>query len=121
MISRHWKGIAKREHADRYLAHLKGDTFPKLASLAGFVRASILRREVTGGTEFQVVTVWSSLQAIEAFAGADIEKAVVPAVAQAMMVEFDRKAVHYEIVGTFEPRIRGAFYEASTVKPSDRD
>lgn len=102
MISRHWKGIAKRERADDYIAHLKSDTFPKLASLEGFVRASILRREVPSGTEFQIVTVWSSLQAIQAFSGADAEKAVVPPVAQAMMVEFDRRAVHYEIVQMFE-------------------
>ena len=102
MISRHWKGVAKREHADHYVAHLKSDTFPKLASLAGFVRASILRREIASGTEFQVVTVWESLQAIQAFAGVDIEAAVVPAVAQAMMVEFDRRAAHYEIVHTSE-------------------
>jgi hypothetical protein len=42
------------------------------------------------------------LQAIRAFAGADAETAVVPLVAQAMMVEFDRRAVHYEIVHAFE-------------------
>jgi heme-degrading monooxygenase HmoA len=101
MISRHWKGIAKREDAERYVAHLKGDTFPKVAALAGFIQASILRREVASGTEFQVVTVWRSLQDIEAFAGVDIEAAVVPAVAQAMMVEFDRRATHYEIAHTF--------------------
>ena len=102
MISRHWKGIAKREDADRYVAHLKRDTFPKLASLAGFVRASILRREVANGTEFQVVTVWESLQAIRAFSGADVEVAVVPPVAQAMMVEFDPRAAHYEVAFSFE-------------------
>jgi heme-degrading monooxygenase HmoA len=107
MIARHWKGIAKRERADDYIAHLKSDTFPKLASLTGFVRASILRREIPNGIEFQVVTVWESLQAIRAFAGTDIEAAVVPAVAQAMMVEFDRRAVHYEITYTFEAA-RGA-------------
>src|SRR5215475_2737564 len=108
MISRHWKGIVRRDDAGRYVAHLKGDTFPQLASLSGFVRATILRREVPTGTEFQVVTVWSSFQEIEAFAGADIEQAVVPAVAQEMMVAFDRKVVHYEIAGTFEPPIGGA-------------
>ncbi|HXX83366.1 MAG TPA: antibiotic biosynthesis monooxygenase [Casimicrobiaceae bacterium] len=102
MISRQWKGIAKREDADRYVAHLRSDTFPKLASLAGFVRASILRREVASGTEFQVVTVWESLEAIRAFSGADVEVAVVPPVAQAMMVEFDRRAAHYEITFTFD-------------------
>jgi heme-degrading monooxygenase HmoA len=102
MISRHWKGTAKRADADRYVAHLKSDTFPQLASLSGFIRASILRRDVAQGTEFQIVTLWSSLQAIEAFAGSDIEAAVVPASVQAMMVEFDRKAMHYEVVHTFE-------------------
>jgi heme-degrading monooxygenase HmoA len=102
MVSRHWKGIAKREDTDRYVAHLKSDTFPKLASLAGFVRASILRREVASGTEFQVVTIWDSLQAIRAFSGADIEAAVVPPVAEVMMIEFDRRAAHYEIAYTFE-------------------
>lgn len=101
MISRHWKGIVKRDDAERYVAHLRGDTFPKLATLAGFVQANILRREVSGGTEFQVVTVWRSLQDIEAFAGADVEAAVVPPVAAAMMVEFDRRARHYEIAHTF--------------------
>jgi heme-degrading monooxygenase HmoA len=104
MIARHWKGIAKREQADNYIAHLKRDTFPKLASLSGFVRASILRREVASGIEFQVVSVWESTEAIQAFAGADAEAAVVPAVAQAMMVEFDRRATHYEIAHTFEAK-----------------
>ena len=104
MISRHWKGIAKREEADHYVAHLKRDTFPKLASLPGFVRASILRREVATGIEFQVVSVWTSVRAIEAFAGVDAEAAVVPGVAQAMMVEFERRATHYEIAHTFEAK-----------------
>ena len=102
MISRHWKGIAKREEAERYVAHLKSDTLPRLADLAGFVRASILRREVSSGTEFQVITVWESLHAIRAFAGDDIEVAVVPPVAEAMMIEFDRRAAHYEIAYSFE-------------------
>ena len=104
MISRHWKGVAKREEAEHYVAHLKRDTFPKLASLPGFVHASILRREVANGIEFQVVSVWGSLRAIEAFAGADAELAVVPPLAQAMMVEFDRRATHYEIAHEFEPK-----------------
>jgi hypothetical protein len=34
--------------------------------------------------------------------GSDAEGAVVPQSAQAMMVEFDRRAVHYEIAFVFE-------------------
>lgn len=100
MISRHWRGVVKREEADNYIDHLKSDTLPKLTSLSGFVRATILRREITSGIEFQVITVWNSVTAIQAFAGVDAEMAVVPPVAQAMMVEFDRRATHYEIVHT---------------------
>jgi heme-degrading monooxygenase HmoA len=104
MISRHWQGITRREDADRYIAHLKKDTLPQLASLAGFIRATILRREVAEGTQFQVVTVWESIEAIRAFSGSDAEEAVVPPAAQALMVEFDRRAVHYEIAFDFEGR-----------------
>ena len=66
MISRHWKGITRREAGDDYVTHLQSDTFPKLSSLSGFVRTTILRCEVADGTEFQIVTVWESLRAVEA-------------------------------------------------------
>jgi len=39
-------------------------------------------------------------RAIESFAGEDAEAAVVPLVAQSMMVEFDARARHYEVVLT---------------------
>jgi len=101
MISRHWKGIARRELAERYVRHLKDETFPQLASLPGFIRATLLRREVAAGTEFQVVTLWESLSSIEAFAGSNVDAAVVPSAVQAMMVEFDRKVAQYEVVDSF--------------------
>jgi heme-degrading monooxygenase HmoA len=102
MISRHWKGIAKREFADRYVDHLKIATFPQLASLPGFIRASVLRRELSEGIEFQIVTLWESLKLIEAFAGRDCESAVVPPKVQAMMVRFDDRVAHYEVAHTFQ-------------------
>jgi len=103
MISRHWRGIARHGQADSYASHLRRETFPGLAAISGFVRASILRREVEEGTEFQIVTVWESWEAIRAFAGADPEEAVVPAVVQAMMLHYDRRVVHYEVTDTYSP------------------
>lgn len=103
MISRHWKGIARRDRAESYVGHLRRETFPGLAAIPGFVRASILRREVEEGTEFQIVTVWESWEAIRAFAGADPEEAVVPATVRAMMVGYDRRVVHYEVADTYLP------------------
>ena len=98
MISRQWCGVARREHADAYVAHLRTETFPQLANLPGFVDASILRREVADGVEFLIVTRWESLRAIEQFAGADVTRAVVPGVVQDMMVRFDQIVRHYDLV-----------------------
>jgi heme-degrading monooxygenase HmoA len=102
MISRHWTGIARRDRADAYVEHLETDTFPRLVALPGFIRATVLRRERPEGTEFQVVTLWESLRAIQAFAGGDAEAAVVPAVAQAMMIDYDHRAAHYDVVASIE-------------------
>ena len=107
MISRHWKGLCKREDAARYVEHLKRKTFPQLATLHGFVRATILRRELDGGTEFQVVTVWQSLAAIEAFAGRSVEAAVVPGAVQAIMLSYDQSVAHYEVAHTSTARGAG--------------
>lgn len=103
MISRHWKGIARQGQADTYASHLRRETFPGLAAIPGFVRASILRREARGGTEFLIVTLWESLEAIRAFAGADSEEAVVPDAVGAMMLDYDRRAVHYEVTDVYPP------------------
>jgi hypothetical protein len=97
-VIRQWKGVARRELADAYVVHLRRETFPLLSRLAGFVTASILKRDVEDGIEFQVQTVWQSVAAIEAFAGKDISVAVVPPAAQALLARYDRDVTHYEIV-----------------------
>jgi hypothetical protein len=64
------------------------------------VSVSILKRDGPEGFEFEIVTVWQSRKAIEAFAGQDTDVAVIPEVAQAMLSDFDRHVRHYEIVET---------------------
>ena len=99
MISRQWRGITKRSDADAYVSHLQAETFPQLARIPGFLNASILRRDVTEGTEFRIITTWESIKAIRRFAGADPEHAVVPEKVQRMMVSYDQTVEHYEVVG----------------------
>ena len=98
MIARHWRGLAKADRADAYVAHLRQETFPAIRKLPGFKSASILRRDVPEGVEFLIVTTWESLEAIRAFAGANIEAAVVPEKAQEMMLDYDRFVRHYDVV-----------------------
>ena len=103
MISRQWRGIAKPGRAADYVHHLETHTFPALAKIPGFTRASVLKREIGESTEFQIVTEWQSLDAVHGFAGADIGVAVVPEAARALLASFDEYVVHYEIERTFEP------------------
>jgi heme-degrading monooxygenase HmoA len=98
MISRQWRGLAKSSHSAAYLEHLREETFPKLKKIPGFVSASILQRTAPDGVEFLIVTNWESLDAIHGFAGADAEIAVVPPSVQEMMVEYDDRARHYQII-----------------------
>ena len=98
MIARHWTGLAKAERAADYVRHLADETFPALGRIPGFVEASILRRDHNGGVEFLIVTRWRSMEAIRQFAGADLEAAVVPTDVEAMMIDYDRRVVHYQEV-----------------------
>lgn len=98
MISRHWRGLAKRERAGEYVEHLRSKTLPLLTGIAGFIDLSILRRDVPAGVEFVVVTRWSSMDAIRLFAGANASAAVVPAEVRDVMLEYDREVRHYEVV-----------------------
>jgi heme-degrading monooxygenase HmoA len=98
MICRIWRGLTRADDAERYVEHLHRSTLPQLRELPGFVDASILRRDVARGTEFVVVTHWSSLKAIEQFAGADYTVAVVPPEVQRLMIDYDHAVHHYDVV-----------------------
>jgi heme-degrading monooxygenase HmoA len=98
MISRQWRGVAKPASAEDYVEHLKNETFPALRKIPGFVDALILRRGLDEGVEFLIVTTWSSMEAIEQFAGRDKDLAVVPEKVREMMIECDLSVRHYEVV-----------------------
>jgi heme-degrading monooxygenase HmoA len=98
VIARHWRGLARAEESQNYVEHLRRDTFPALQAIPGFIDASILRRTVAGGVEFLIVTRWGSMRAIEAFAGSDPERAVVPPSVVAMMIDYDERATHFEVL-----------------------
>ncbi len=99
MILRQWRGLARPNQAQNYIEHLHADTFPALGAIPGFVSASILSRPFGDGIEFLVVTHWRALEDIARFSGADLEAAVVPAEVAQMMIDFDRRVKHYEVVG----------------------
>jgi heme-degrading monooxygenase HmoA len=98
MISRQWRGLARSDSATAYQHHLQAETFPAIRRIDGFVDATILKRSVSNGVEFLIVTRWETMDAIMKFAGADPEIAVVPANVREMMLEYDVKVRHYDVV-----------------------
>ena len=98
VIGRLWYGRTRPEHAQLYEEHLRRTTLPSLQRIASYKGAYVLRRDVDGGVEFAVLTLWGSLDALRSFGGDDYETAVVPPAARELLQRFDDKAVHFEVV-----------------------
>jgi heme-degrading monooxygenase HmoA len=98
MIIREWRGRAHPSKADAYTKHFRENVIPELRHLPGFIDAQLGRRYLDDKIEFLVLTRWRSMNAIRAFAGVDIDKAVVEPGAVAALIEFDRSVCHYEVI-----------------------
>jgi len=98
MIIREWRGRANHLRANAYPRHFRTAVLPELRRLKGFRGATLARRQLDDRIEFVVLTRWESLESIRAFAGSDIERAVVEPAAVAALVEFDARVRHYEVM-----------------------
>jgi heme-degrading monooxygenase HmoA len=97
MIARVWHGWTKPQNADAYESLLRDDMFPSIRQIEGSRGAYLLRRETGEEVEFVTITLFSSLDAVQRFAGPDYEAAVLHAKAHALLSRYDAKSVHYEI------------------------
>jgi heme-degrading monooxygenase HmoA len=97
MIARTWTATATPTGADSYRQYFCSTLLPQLRDLPGFTGAYLLRRELNdaaGTVEVTAHTFWKSLEAIHAFAGADITASVVEPEAQAFLLAFDPSVTH---------------------------
>ena len=98
MIVRIWRGRADSLKSGTYVEHFTQSVLPDLRTIKGFLGASLLRQNRSSEVEFLVLTKWSSMDAIRAFAGNDVRKAVVRPEAVAALTSFDATVEHYEAV-----------------------
>lgn len=98
MVVRAWRGYGGAAEAQAYPKHLLQSVRPKLEQLAGFRGLYLLRRRDLHETEFLVLTLWDSMDAVHAFAGEKPELAVVEPEARAALVRFDTMVQHYEVL-----------------------
>jgi heme-degrading monooxygenase HmoA len=97
MIARTWNAAARPDTVDAYISYLREQTLPRLPAIAGHRGAYVLRRAAGDAVAVTVITLWDSLEAIAHFAGADPERAVVPAEARRLLTTWDERAVHWDV------------------------
>lgn len=98
MIARMWHGWTKPADAYIYENLLRNEMFPSMRRIGGFEGAYLLRRVAGVEVEFVTVALFTSLEAVRRFAGADYETAVLHPRAAGLLSHYDPKSVHYEIL-----------------------
>lgn len=99
-IVRHWSARTTETQLPKYLEHFSANVLPDLRRVSGFLGANVSVRHNANEVEIFVQTTWRSLDAIRAFAGADLEAAVVAPEAAALLTSFDRRVGHSQIALT---------------------
>jgi heme-degrading monooxygenase HmoA len=98
MIARTWRGATKAQDAETYLEYLHRTGFSEYRKTAGNRGVLGLRRTVKDRAEFLLISLWDSKEAIQRFAGDDIEKAVFYPEDERFLIERDDHVSHYEVV-----------------------
>ena len=98
MIVRAFHATATAEGADTYHQHFTRSVLPDLQRIDGYQGAYLLRRDLDGHVELQVLTLWDSLEAVRRFAGTSLEHAVVEPAAQAVLASYDPTVTHHTVV-----------------------
>ena len=99
MIARTWTGTVHRADAEEYAEYIRATGFAEYGQTPGNLCAWLLRRD---RTEFITLSLWDSVDAIRAFAGDDIDAAVLyPEDARYLVGE--STVTHYQVVAQVQP------------------
>jgi heme-degrading monooxygenase HmoA len=98
MIARIWRGVVRSDDADTYADYIRDTGFSQYAATPGNRGAWMLRRDEEGRTEFITLSMWESVDAVRAFAGDDIEAAVLYPEDERYLVETDPLVKHFQVV-----------------------
>lgn len=97
MIARVWSARATPANAAAYIQHFSEAVLPVVRAVSGYSGATVLQSEDHGLVEIVVTTRWTSLDAVRAFAGDPIDRAVVTDEARAVLRSFDDRVRHFHV------------------------
>src|SRR5436309_11638908 len=97
MIARHWRGWTKPEKAGAYEELLKTKVLPGLKNISGYCGGYVLRNDGPEESEFVVINFFSSLEAVQRFAGPNYRVPVFEPEARQLLSRIEPVANHYEV------------------------
>ncbi len=97
MIARIWSGAVRTADADAYAGYVRDTGFAEYGRTPGNRGAWLLRCDDKGTTEFITLSLWDTVDAIRAFAGEDIEAAVLYPEDQRYLIGAGSRITHYEV------------------------
>ena len=97
MIARIWSGAVRTPDADTYADYVRDTGFAEYGRTTGNRGAWLLRRDEEGTTEFITLSLWDTVDAIRAFAGDDIEAAVLYPEDRRYLIDGESRITHYDV------------------------
>ena len=108
MILRTWRGAVRPEDAEAYLRHQDDTGVRDYRETPGNLGVLVLRRPRGDLVEVTTVSLWTSMDAVKAFACDDPERAKFYPGDDDLLAEKDSHADHYEVVSSdLDPSIGG--------------
>ena len=100
MIARIWRGVTREADKDTYFEYLQKTGLKEYASIPGNQGVWVLRRVDNDKSEFTLISLWDSWDAIKAFAGSEYENAVYYPEDEKFLLERGPRVTHYEVLST---------------------
>jgi heme-degrading monooxygenase HmoA len=104
MIARIWSGAVRTTDAGTYADYIRDTGFAEYGRTPGNRGAWLLRRDDGGTTEFLTLSLWDTVDAIRAFAGEDIEAAVLYPEDERYLIGGESSIRHYDVADQIAPR-----------------
>lgn len=98
MIARTWSGRTRRDHEEDYLKYVLETGIRDILEIKGNRGALLLRRLHGEEVELLLISLWGSIESIEAFTGPEVEKARYYPEDDKYLLEKPEKVIHYEVV-----------------------
>ena len=97
MLARLWHGMTPVSKADAYLELMRTVAMPDYTAIPGNLGAHVLHRVDGDVTHFQMLTFWTDLDAIKAFAGEDYLTAKYYDFDRDYLIELEPTATVYQV------------------------